>query len=115
MTVVVSLEIPWGPSTKLNLLKLTAVCLMEPLGLLVALSMKQAESRCRLIRLTAPSEKVTSMLLRLWPQANCRIVPEGMLLTPELLLRLSMMLVKLQKQERLSILPQGLLILLLHQ
>ena len=56
--------------------------------------MKQAESRCRLIRMTVPSEKVTSMLVRLWPQADCWIVPEDVLLTPELLLWLSVTLVK---------------------
>ena len=42
-------------------------------------------------------------------------MPEGVLLTLELLLRLFVMLVKLHKKERLSILLQGLLILLLYQ
>ena len=43
------------------------------------------------------------------------MVPEDVLLIPELLLWLSVTRVKLQKNERLSILPQGLLILLLYQ
>ena len=73
--------------------------------MLVVLSMKRAESRYRLIRLTAPSERVTSVLVRLRPQADWLTVPEDVLLTPELLLWLSVMLVKLQKEERLSILP----------
>ena len=42
------------------------------------------------------------------------MVPEDVLLIPELLLWMSVTLVKLQKQERLTILPQGLLILLLQ-
>ena len=54
------------------------------------------------------------MLIRLWPQADCWIVPEDVLLTLELLMWLLVMLVKLQKEEKLSILPQGLLILLLY-
>ena len=54
------------------------------------------------------------MLVQLQPQAGCWMVLEDVLLTPELLLWLSVTLVKLQKEERLSILPQGLLILLLH-
>ena len=64
-------------------------------GLLVVLSMMRAESRCRLIRLTAPSEKVISRLVQLRPQADCWTVLEGMLLTPEVLLWLSVTLVKL--------------------
>ena len=55
------------------------------------------------------------MLVRLWPQAYCWIMPEGMLLTLELQLWLSVTLVKLQEEEKLSIPPQGLPILLLHQ
>ena len=68
--VVVSLEMLWGPSTRLDLLKLTAVWLMEPLALLVVLLMKRAESRCRLSRVTEPPERVTSVLMRLRPQVD---------------------------------------------
>ena len=81
------------------------MCLIEPPGLLVALSMKRVESRYRLIRLTAPSEKVISMLVRLQAQVDCWMVPEDVLLTSELLLWLSMTLVKLQEEKKLSILP----------
>ena len=77
--------------------------------------MMQVESRCRLIRLIAQSEKVISMLVRLWSQADCWTVSEGVLLTPEVLLLLSVTLVKLQEEVKLSIPPQGLLILLLRQ
>ena len=49
----------------MDLLKLTAVWLTEPPALLVVLLMKQAESRCRLIRMTAPPEMVASERVRL--------------------------------------------------
>ena len=91
------------------------MCLTEPPGLLVALSMMRAESRCRLIRLTAPLVRVISMLVRLRPQADCWMMPEGVLLTLALQLWLSVTLVKLQEEEKLSIPPQGPLNLLLHQ
>ena len=73
------------------------MCLTEPLGLLVALSIMRAESHCRLIRLTVLPEKVISMLVRLWPQADCWITPEGMHLVLVLQLRLSATLVMLQR------------------
>ena len=63
--VVVSLEMLRGPSTRLDLLKLMAVWLMEPPALLVVLLMKRAESRRHLIRPTEPLERVTSMLVQL--------------------------------------------------
>ena len=88
---------------------------MEPPTLLVMWLLKWAESRRWLNWLTELSERVTAVLMRLWPRADWRTVPEDVLLTPELLLWLSVMLVKLQKWERLSILPQGLLILPLYQ
>ena len=75
----------------------------------------QAESRCRLIRLTAPSEKVISMLVRLRSQADCWTVSKGMLLTLEVLLWLLVTLVKLQEEQKLSISPKGLPTLLLRQ
>ena len=55
------------------------------------------------------------MLVRLQPQADCWMVPEGVLLTSELLLWLLVTLVKLQEEEKLSIPPQGLLNWLLRQ
>ena len=92
------------------------MCLTEPPGLLVALSMMRAESRCRLIRLTVPSEKVISMLVRLRPQANCWMMSVLVrLLTLALQLWLSVTLVKLQEEEKLSIPPQGPPNLLLRQ
>ena len=90
------------------------MCLIEPPGLLMALSIMWAESCCRLIRLTVPPKKVISMLLRLRPQADYRITPEGVLLILALQLRLSVTLVMLQEEGKLSALPQGLPILLLH-
>ena len=90
------------------------MCLTEPPGLLVVLSMMRAESRCRLTRLTVPPEKVISKLVRLRPQADCWITPEGVLLVLVLQLRLSATLATLQEEEKLSALSQGLPILLLH-
>ena len=68
--VVVSLYRPQGPTTRLDMLKLTAVWLMEPPSLLVVLLMKRVESRCRLSRVTEPPERVTSVLVRLQPQVD---------------------------------------------
>ena len=68
----------------LDLLKLTAVWLMEPPSLLVELLMRQAESRRRLNRLIAPSRKVTSVLVRLRPRVDRWLVPARVLLTLEL-------------------------------
>ena len=90
------------------------MCLTEPPGLLVALSMMQVESRCRLTQLTVLPKKVISKLVRLWPQADCQITSEGVLLVLVLQLRLSATLVTLQEEEKLSALSQGLPILLLH-
>ena len=84
--VVVCLERLWGPTTRLDLLKLTDVWLMELPALLMVLLMKQAESRCRLSRLTEPPERVTSVLVRLRPRVDWWMVPEGVLLTQELLM-----------------------------
>ena len=81
------------------------MCLTEPPGLLVALSMMRAESRCRLIRLTVPPEKVISMLVWLRPQADCWITSEGVLLTLVLQLRQSATLVMLQEEGKLSAPP----------
>ena len=55
------------------------------------------------------------MLMRLRLRADWWTVLEDVLLTPELLLWLSLVLVKLQRGERLSILTQSLLILPLYQ
>ena len=74
------------------------VCLIELLGLLLVLSIMQAEPRCRLIRLTTPPEKVISMLVQLRPQADCRITPVGVPLVPVLQLRLLATLVMLQEE-----------------
>ena len=90
------------------------MCLTKPPGLLVALSIMRAKSCCRLIRLTMPPAKVVSMLVRLRPQADCWITPEGVLLTLALQLRLSATLVMLQEEGKLLAPPQGLPILLLH-
>ena len=90
------------------------MCLTEPPGLLVALSMMWAESRCRLTRPTVPPEKVISKLVWLQPQADCRVTPVGVLLVLVLQLRLSATLVMLQEEGKLSALSQGLPILLLH-
>ena len=75
--------------------------------------LKWAEPRCWLNWLTDPQERVTAVLMRLWPQADWLTLPEGVSLTSELLLVL-MMLMWLQKWERLSVLPQGLPNLLLY-
>ena len=66
----------------MDLLKLMAVWLMEPPALLVVLLMKRAESRHRLIQLTAPPKMVTSVLVR--PRVDWWVVPEDVLLTLEL-------------------------------
>ena len=71
------------------------MCLTELPGLLVALLVMQAESRCRMTRLTVPPEKVISKLVRLRPQADCWITPEGVLLALVLQLRLLATLVML--------------------
>ena len=91
------------------------MCLIEPPGLLVALSMMRAESRCCLIRLTTPAEKVISLLVWLQPQADYWMMSEGVLLTLALWLWLSVTLVMLQEEGKLSAPPQGLPILLLQQ
>ena len=78
------------------------MCLTEPPGLLVALSMMRAESRCRLTRLTVLPEKVISKLARLRPQADCQVTPVGVLLALVLELQLSATLVMLQEEEKLS-------------
>ena len=77
--VVVSLYRPRGPIKRLDLLKLTAVWLMALSALLVVLLMKRAESHCHLIRLTAPPEMVTSILVRLRLQVDRWLVPEDVL------------------------------------
>ena len=82
--VVVSLKQRWGPSTRLDLLKLTAIWLMAPPALLVVLLMKRVESHCSLIRLTAPPEMVTSVLVQLRSRVDWWLVPEGVLRTLEL-------------------------------
>ena len=77
--------------------------------------LKWAESPCWLNWLTDPPERVTAVLMRLWPQADWLTMPEGVSLTSELLLLLVLvMLMWLQKWERLSILPQSLPNLLLY-
>ena len=71
----------------------------------MVLLMMQADSRCYLIRLTVPPEKVISMLVRLRPQADYWIMPTGVLLILALWLRLSTTLVMLQEEGKLSVLP----------
>ena len=56
---------------------------------LVVLLMRRVESRSHLIRLTTPPEMVTSVLVRLWPRVDRWLVLAYVLLTLELLMRLS--------------------------
>ena len=83
--------------------------------MLVVLLMKQAESRCHLIRLTAPPKMVTSVLVRLPRWVDWWVVPKDVLLTLELSMQLSKALMKLQEGEKLSSLTQSLLNLPLYQ